>query len=63
MPLISGCALEEDMEPVRNPKPLFRKTCPVCFNTHPIWLYIDECGDVVGCNECLRKEYVGGSEC
>ena len=58
MPLVSSWLREEDMEPVPNPHPLYRKTCPVCFNTHPRWLYIDECGDAVGCDECLRKEYV-----
>lgn len=35
-----------------------RNMCPVCYNTEPRWLYVDEYGDVAGCDSCLRKEYV-----
>ena len=61
MPLISSIAdgHYEDMEPIKNPQPIKRKICPVCYNTQPIWLYVDDYGDVVGCDSCLRAEYVG----
>lgn len=35
------------------------KECPVCWSCTPKWLFVDEYGEVVGCNDCLRVEYVG----
>lgn len=56
MPLISSEECIQDMKSYN--RPLFRKECPVCGNTTPRWLFVDDYGDVVGCDDCLRVEYV-----
>lgn len=57
-PLISSEECVQDMKSSNCPDTFFKKTCPVCGNVSPRWLFVDDYGDVVGCDDCLRVEYV-----
>ncbi len=45
-------------EPVRRKSKSTGTRCPVCYNPEPKWLYVDDYGDVAGCDDCLRVEMV-----
>ena len=55
MPLIEP--YEDNMDPDIHEKPDDGK-CPVCGNSRPRFLVIDDWGEVVGCDECLSFRYV-----
>lgn len=55
MPLIEP--YEDNMDPDIHEKPDDGK-CPVCGNSYPDWLYVDDWGEVVGCSECLSIKYL-----
>lgn len=56
MPLISSDECVQDMK--TSNRFVSRKICPVCGNSTPRWLFVDDYGDVVGCDDCLRVEYM-----
>ena len=61
MPLfapVDRCHDDGPDEPVRRKSKSTGTRCPVCYNPEPKWLYVDDYGDVAGCDDCLRVEMV-----
>lgn len=45
---------EDNSDPeIHVPSSLEREKCPVCGNSWPEKLYVDDWGTVVGCDECI----------
>jgi hypothetical protein len=62
MPPISAAyqePYEDNMDPeIHDPVPGERQKCPVCGNSWPEKLYVDDWGTVVGCDECISVRYL-----
>jgi hypothetical protein len=58
MPIVSTVdTYEDNMDPDIHDEPESGK-CPIC-GQYPEWMYVDEWGEVVGCDLCLKSVYVG----
>lgn len=50
---------EDNSDPdIHDPVPGERRKCPVCGNNWPEKLYVDDFGEVVGCNDCISTIYL-----